>query len=73
MKIEIDDNLWVNEYSIYKNSFLEKIKKGYRTNEVNVLRAHGISDDTIFIAELIGIYKAADEIGLIGKVNKNVI
>ncbi len=64
MNLDIDDNLFDNEYSQYKKQFFEKVSKGYREREIKVMRMLGISDDTIFIAHMIGVYKANFEAGL---------
>lgn len=44
-----------------KRNYLEKVKNGYRAKEIKQLRALGMSDDSIFLGEMLGLYKAWSE------------
>lgn len=44
-----------------KEKYFIKVKNGYNKNKVNTLRAAGYSDDDIFMAEMLGVYKGVLE------------
>jgi len=63
MNIDIDDELYIYEYNILKAQFFKKVDSGYRDDAVQQMRDIGISDDSIFISQLIGVYKGCIELG----------
>ena len=66
MNIDINDELWIYDYNKLKKNFFERVKLGYRKEKVEEMKDIGISDDDIFIAELLGSYKELINKGLLG-------
>lgn len=64
MNIDIDDMLFINEYNQLKSRFFKKVESGYRIDDVKQMRDIGLTEDSIFIAQLIGVYKGCIEMGM---------
>jgi hypothetical protein len=62
MNIKFNDKVYNGEYTQIKKLYFEG--KGKTDPMVNFMRANGISDDEIFIATLLGMYKGCLEMGL---------
>ena len=62
MMLELDDGIKA-EFEYAKSIFLKKEPNMKRPP--TTLREIGLSDDTIFVAQLLGVYKAAIDMGLV--------
>ena len=62
--ISLNKQFYNKEYSEFKRKYFKKVSQGYNIGEVAIMRANGISDDDIFIAMLVGVYKANLSVGM---------
>ena len=62
--ISLNKQFYNKEYMEFKRKFFKKVSQGYKIGEVAIMRANGISDDEIFIAMLVGVYKANLSVGM---------
>ena len=62
--ISLNKQFYDREYSEFKHKYFKKVSQGYNIGEVAIMRANGISDDDIFIAMLVGVYKANLSVGM---------
>ena len=62
--LSLNKQFYNKEYSEFKNKFFKKVSQGYNIGSIAIMRANGISDDDIFIAMLVGVYKANLSMGM---------
>lgn len=60
MELTLDDAI-EPLYNEIKTRYQKILDGGYRSHEVSLLRAEGLSDDDIFIAEMLGLCKGMIE------------
>ena len=62
--ISLNKQFYNKEYSEFKRKYFKKVSQGYNIGSIAIMRANGISDDEIFIAMLVGVYKANLSVGM---------
>ena len=62
--ISLNKQFYNKEYLEFKLKYFKNVSHGYNIGNIAIMRANGISDDEIFIAMLVGVYKANLSVGM---------